>query len=304
MGYLFLAIICSSSIALIFKHSETSGRNRYAVTAANYLITVVLSIVLTGIDGLRDLGDINVHDAIVEIGRTLADNNGPLSVSGSAGWAVMIGLGAGLFFFLGFVFYQQSVREFGAGLSGAFAKLGILVPMTLSLLFWREMPTTIQWCGIVLAVASIVIVNFPTDGAWRKALRPVLVLLFLSGGVAEFSNKLYQQYGLQDHKTIFLMVTFGVALILSLGAMMRTGKRVTGKDVITGVAVGVPNLFSSYFLIQALEKIPATVAFPIFTAGSILLINVVGWAVFKERLSGLEKIAVGVIVLALILVNL
>jgi multidrug transporter EmrE-like cation transporter len=304
MGYLFLSIICSSSIALIFKHSETSGRNRYAVTAANYLIAVVLSIVLTGTDGLRYLSDINVHDVIGEIGQTLADNSGPLSVSGSAGWAVMIGLGAGLFFFLGFVFYQQSVREFGAGLSGAFAKLGILVPMTLSLLFWREIPTVVQWCGIVLAVASIVIVNVPTDGAWRKALRPVLLLLFLSGGVAEFSNKLYQQYGLQDHKTIFLMVTFGVALILSLGAMIRTGKRVTGKDIVTGVAVGIPNLFSSYFLIQALEKIPATVAFPIFTAGSILFINVVGWVVFKERLSSLEKIAVGVIVLALILVNL
>ena len=35
MVYLFLAILCSSSIALIFKYSEDAKMNRYVVTSVN-----------------------------------------------------------------------------------------------------------------------------------------------------------------------------------------------------------------------------------------------------------------------------
>ena len=38
MFYLLLAIICSASIALIFKYTETRKTNRYVITSANYFM--------------------------------------------------------------------------------------------------------------------------------------------------------------------------------------------------------------------------------------------------------------------------
>ena len=82
------------------------------------------------------------------------------------------------------------------------------------------------------------------------------------------------------------------------------GLKVTRRDLITGLAVGIPNLFSSFFLILALETIPAAVAFPIFGAGTIVIINVVGMAFFRERLTRVELAAVGLTIAAIVLINL
>lgn len=304
MIYLALAIGCSSSIALIFKHSETAGMNRYAVTTANYLMAAALSAAILGITGLAlPEGGFSLSASLAELRSVFVLTGDKLPVASSALWAVIVGLGAGAFFFLAFLYYQKSIREQGVGLAGAFIKLGILVPMSLSLVLWQEFPTTIQWIGIALALLSIVIVHWPSELNAGQALRLSLVLLFLFGGIAEFSNKVFQKYGWLDHQSLFLLVTFASAFIYSLIVTLRASRSVQRRDVLTGLLVGVPNLFSSFFLIRALETIPAAVAFPAFGAGTILVINLVGVTAFGERLNRLEKAAVGLTMLALVLIN-
>ncbi len=309
MGHLLLAIACSAAIALIFKHSETSGRNRYAVTTANYLAACLVGIWLVArtpqmlpdvAEPLRDLA---------LLARVLRGEAEQMTPAAGSLWALMVGGGAGAFFFAAFIFYQISVRRYGVGLSGAFAKLGILVPLALSLLFWREYPTSLQWVGMVLAVISILWVNLPTRvGPSRpplgETLRPALLLLFLFGGLAEFSNKIFQKYGLLDAKALFLLATFATAFLCSLVATLRKGRDVCWRDVWTGIAVGVPNIFSSFFLISALDRIPAAVVFPSYGAGTIVIISLVGATFFRERLSRREWAVIGLTVVALVIINL
>ena len=52
MTYLILAILCSSIIALIFKHTETTNTNRYVITSANYFIAWVTSLFMILYKGL------------------------------------------------------------------------------------------------------------------------------------------------------------------------------------------------------------------------------------------------------------
>lgn len=301
---LALAIVCSSSIALIFKHSETAGMNRYAVTTANYLMAAGLSagiLTWTGL-ALPD-GGFSLGASLAELRSVFVLTGDKLPVASSALWAVIVGLGAGAFFFLAFIYYQKGIREHGVGLAGAFIKLGILVPMSLSLVLWQEYPTFIQWAGIALALLSIMIAHWPSELNVERAIRLSLVLLFLFGGVAEFSNKVFQKYGWLDHQSLFLLVTFASAFGYSLVITLRSSRAVQRRDLLTGLLVGVPNLFSSFFLIRALETIPAAVAFPAFGAGTILVINLVGVTVFGERLNRPEKAAVGLTILALVLIN-
>ena len=69
----------------------------------------------------------------------------------------------------------------------------------------------------------------------------------------------------QRDKDLFLLTTFSVALLLSLVALVVARRPVRRRDLRLGVAVGVPNLFSSWFLIRALEHVEAAVAFPLFS---------------------------------------
>lgn len=302
MGYLFLAIICSSLIAIIFKISETNNMNRYAVTTMNYVTAFTVSLFLSAREGVflpSEKGNF-----IEEFYDVVINNELMFSPYSSFVWAIIIGSLAGVFFFLSFIYYQISVRENNVGLAGTFGKLGILLPMIFSIVLWRELPTKIQWIGIILSFVSIIIVNVSFKKNSVKDIHINLILLFLFGGMAEFSNKIFQKYALLEYKSIFLFFVFFVAFIISLIVTIKQNKMVTKRDISTGILVGIPNLFSSFFLIMALDHMKTSVVFPIYSAGSIVVITLAGTIFFKEKLKRKEIIAIFMTIIALVLINI
>lgn len=303
MFYLFLATLCSATIALIFKYTENSNSNRYLITSANYFIAFAISLFIILYRKL--FSGIEKTDSFLnEFKFLLSQDSYILSPYSSIVWGIIVGSIAGFFFFSSFIFYQKSVKENGVGISGTFAKLGILIPMIFSIIFWRELPSTLQWIGIGLSLVSIVMVNLSSESLERFDIRPTIILLFVLGGMAEFSNKIYQNYALNDYKAVFLFFTFFVAFSISILFTIRDGVRFNLKDILTGFAVGIPNLFSSYFLILSLDTVKTSVAYPVFSAGSILLINLGGYFIFKEKVAAKNKFAIALIVIALVLINI
>jgi len=272
---LIIATFCSASIALIFKWTEGSDKNRYVVTSINYLTATLVSFALGGINQFQSFNP----------------------------WVLIIGIPAGVFFFLSFVWYQISVRKYGAGLAGMFGKLGILLPMVMSLILWKEWPTLIQTCGILLSLFAIVLIQSERLDT-KERMKLGLILLFIFGGMAEFSNKIFQQYGGVEAKSGFLMVVFATAGVLSWAMVLKEGKPWNKKDVQAGIAVGIPNLFSSWFLIQSLVSVPTAVAFPFYSAGSMALIMILSRLLFKEHLNHRRIMALGITMIALALMNL
>lgn len=276
MIFLIFATVCSASIALVFKFSEGRKLNRYAVTSVNYLAAILVSLLMV-----------------------FAEN---LSFSTwRAGLAV--GIPAGICFFLAFVYYQLSVRDSGAGLAGMFGKLGILMPMILSLILWKEYPTMIQGFGIVLAICAILVVSLKGN-VKQGSFHVALLLLFLFGGMSEFSNKLFQKFGDSSEKAYFLLIVFSVAFLVSLTMTFRHGKMPTRKDILTGICVGIPNMFSSFFLIRSLDFLPTAVVFPVYSAGSMALILIFSRLIYKEKLDTRSYTAVAMTIFALILINM
>ena len=122
--------------------------------------------------------------------------------------------------------------------------------------------------------------------------------------MAEFSSKIYQKYALNEYKDIFLFAIFFTAFLVSMFYTFKEKKEITKKDILTGFAVGIPNLFSSYFLILSLATLKTSVVFPIYSAASIVLINIGGYLLFKEHITRKNQVAILLTVVALILINL
>jgi drug/metabolite transporter (DMT)-like permease len=302
--YLLLAVLCSSSIALIFKFSESNNLNRYLVTSINYFTAASVSLLLIFKRGIKFF-DFNHSNFRANFSRVIFEGEGLFSAQSSQQWATLIGLVAGIFFFTSFIYYQKSVRENGASLAGTFGKLGILIPMLFAIVIWQEYPEDLQWIGILLAISSIVLVNFPFKKDLGQALRLNLIFLFLYGGIAEFSNKIFQKYALVDYKVLFLFwVFFSAFLISSFYSLKKVGRYPKKSELLTGFAVGIPNLFSSFFLISALNYLKTAVVFPIFSAGSIVLITAAGCLFFGEKLKTKEWASILMTVVALILINI
>ena len=279
--------------------------NRYVITTMNYVMasTVGLTLLLVSWwpgESFR----VTLDGFGTELSRVVGQGIGQFSWSGSFIWALCIGIPAGVFYFLGFVYLQRSVRENGVGISGSVAKLGILVPMTLSILLWRELPSGFQWAGIVLAMVAIVSATLPRrEERGRSRTHLSLIALFLAGGFAEFTNKLFQRYAIIDFRSLFLTAVFFTALMVSMEYLRRNRIRLTLRDSMVGLLVGIPNLFASWFLILALSRLNTSVVFTLYSAGSVVLITLGGVFLFGEQLRRRELFAIGATLVAVVLIN-
>ncbi len=301
MIFLLLAVISSGMIAVIFKFSEEKQSNRLAITTFNYINASIISFLLLP---SKKIFDSNwFHFFYSEVNGVLLGGN-MFSSEASAAWAFILGSITGILYFSSFWLYQYSVNKNGAALSATFMKLGILIPTLLSILFFKEIPRVLQVFGICLAVIGILIINLSMKKDTLKSIKIDLLLLFIIGGLGSFNSKVYQSFGQAEYKELFIFYIFAAALVASSLMLLIKNRRVKAMDIMIGLVVGIPNQFTSYFLIRSLSDIKASVAFPIFSTGTILFVNIVNIVFFKEKLTRKQYIAVGFIIVSLIFLNI
>ena len=281
MLYLVLAVLSSASMALVLKCFRNQKGNRYGILLGNYLTCVAISLIM-----LPDKG---------------------LILSGS--WVTLVcGMGGGLFFVLALVCMQSSIRANGAGLSSAFARLGLIVALGISILLFHESPSAIQFVGIGLALAAIVLLR--TDGSAKKRGRGgfgLLLLTLAASGCADAMAKVFDAYGSKSQDSLYFFWLFATAVLLcgalALAEKKRTGKGFRAGEFAAGILVGIPNYFSSYLLLRSLQVLPATVAYPSYSTATILLVMGLSALFFRERLTRRQWPGVLLILLALGLLN-
>ena len=283
MLYLLLAVASSAAMAMVLKCFQAQTGNRYGILLGNYLTCVVISVWM-----LPDKG---------------------LILSGS--WSTLgFGIVGGVFFVLGLICMQSSIQTNGAGLTSAFARLGLIVALAVSVLLFRERPTVLQVLGMALAVAAIIVLRGDTDeNPQRKGGRGfgLLLLTLAACGCADAMAKLFEGCGSRAEDKLYFFWLFVTAVllcaVLALVEGKRTKTRIRPGAFAAGILVGIPNYFSSYLLLRALRVFPATVAYPTYSTATILLVMGLSALFFRERLSRRQWVGVLLILAALALLN-
>lgn len=305
MIYLILAILSSTMVALVLKFSESRSYSRDIVTTINYVTASLFSLFMV----LRDSIEINIS-SLFKLSTLLPILEGSrLSIEGSIQWSLFVGIFSGLLYYMGFILIQVNIKKSGVGLTGAFSKLGIFIPILFSILVWNEIPSTIKVIGMILSILSIFIINKAEDGKpFFKGFNLWLIALLLVVGSGDFSNKIFEKYAIVDYKNLYLSTLFITALIISSIITIKNylNSRVSIKvgEIATGVMVGVPNLLTSIFLIESFPYFNTGVIYSSFSCGTIMLITIGGVAIFKERIAKREWIAILTIFVALFLLNI
>ena len=131
-----------------------------------------------------------------------------------------------------------------------------------------------------------------------------LFLLLLAGGSGDAMSKVFEELGDPILSDLFLLCTFGAALVLCLCLAVRKKERIGLWETVFGLFIGVPNYFSARFLLRSLEDLPAVIVYPSFSVATILVVTLAGVCFFRERLGKRQWIALLAILLALALLNL
>ena len=226
----------------------------------------------------------------------------PLPREGVA-FTVGLGLVSGAMYLGGFLLLQWNIARNGVVLSATFMKLGVLVPTAMAMLIFGERPGAVQMAGMLLAFLAILLINLER-GSQKAASRAGLVLLLLVGGSTDATAKIFEELGQAPLKDTFLLITFVTALLLCMAVCIARRQSLTGADLLFGLLIGAPNYFSSRFLLLSLNDVPAVIAYPTYSVGTIVLIALLGVWLFHERLSRRQTLAMGMILAALALLNL
>lgn len=278
MVYLLLAIASSATIAMIMRISGQKVKAGIGMLAVNYITCLLLSAVYAGFQVFP------IQDPAFPV-------------------AVAMGAVNGILYLAGFVLLQYNTRKNGVVLSSVFMKLGLLVPLVLSIFLFGELPTILQWTGFILAVGAIILINYQKGASAASAKLP-LVLMLLAGGSGDAMSKIFEVYGPKAYPDQFLFYTFLSALVLCLVLILVKKERPDKQALLFGVLVGIPNFFSAKFLLMALGQLDAVIVYPTFSVGTILVVTAAGVLFFKERLGKWQWVAMAVILAALILLNI
>ena len=149
MIYLLLAITGSALVSIFMRWSTGKLRGKVCMLAVNYLTCMLLGAYTAGFDSLFP------------------------PVPGLPGAVAMGAVNGGLYL-AAFMLLQLNVKRNGVVLSSVASRVGgLVVPLGLAVLLFGEFPRPVQVVGAVLALVSIVVLNYDKDHMSAGALLPL-----------------------------------------------------------------------------------------------------------------------------------
>jgi drug/metabolite transporter (DMT)-like permease len=226
-------------------------------------------------------------------------------------WAAV---GIGFIFIITFNVFALTVQKFGVVLGSIFQKMSLIAPTIIAILFYNESAGLIKIIGILLAISSIFVISFarPDKKKKSKKISTWMWLLpvgtFIGSCIVDSGFFLVNKTGLASSLDIDFIATlfffagcFGIIFLIY--DYIKNGTTYRKKDVIAGIALGIPNFFTIYLLLKVLSNgMDGSVVFPINNVGILLTTAVLGLFFFNEKFNIQKLIGFSMAILSILLV--
>jgi drug/metabolite transporter (DMT)-like permease len=191
-------------------------------------------------------------------------------------------------------------------------RLSLFIPVIASFLLFNEHLTIVKSTGIIIAFAAIVCaIPIKKQRSPNKKAVPYgwlyLVATFLGIGVIDVLFKQMAASKAVSFGTSLLLVYIISFVLAMFGLVYRFGSKkskFSWPHILFGWILGVFNFGDILFYIKAQQSISTKPSF-VFSSvdiGVIVLGSVVGLLIFKEKLSPLNKIGIGLAIVAIVVI--
>lgn len=277
---LLLTIICSSSIALILKHSDTKQGKPIVLLAGNYLAASVIGFIL-----------------MIIIDTSYSTET------------LLFGAILGLFFVASFFAFAKAVATAGTALATISSRLSVVIPIMFSIIIYNEQPSTLKVIGFLFTAVTFVLFYFSlleqSNSSTKKASYILLLFVLIAIGINDFSLKVFKNTRPESEESFFVFTIFLFAFIYSAMFISIKKIKIDKRTFLTGVILGVPNVFSTIFLLAALTHLPAIFVYPTINIGIMILTAFGAYTLWKEKLNkaGLAALISGIFAITFLSLN-
>jgi drug/metabolite transporter (DMT)-like permease len=269
--FLIASIVLTAWLTISFKIIDRLGINNLQAIVYNYTVCVITGSMVNGSFPI----------------------NGALVHQPWFGWALFMGA----CFISLFNLAAYTVQKIGVAAATVAYKLSMVIPFLFSLYLYHEDATMLKFTGVALALLAVWFTTRPAAGnkkdkkvSWLIWAMPLL--LFVGSGLLDTMIKYVEQAFINPaNQNAYLITAFCVAASIGwliLFYLFATGRqKMSGRAVLAGIGIGVPNYFSIWTLLGALKGYSgnSSAIIPINNMGIVLLTALVAWLIFKEKLS-------------------
>jgi len=280
MHFLLLTVLCSTSVALILKYSDTNKGEPIVLLAGNYLVASLIGFTL-----------LILNDEKIFSIQTL-----------------LFGAGLGLLFLLSFFAFAKAISFAGTGLATTSSRLSLIIPILISILIFNELPNELHLIGFVFTIITFILFYFSVRGNHKKGdglLKYLFLIAVLVGiGINDFSMKVFKSWKPEQEEPFFVFFIFSSAFVYSSIYIFIKKIKIVKQTAFWGLALGVPNIFSTVFLLGALSLLPAILVYPLINVGIIVFTTLLAFIIWKEKLNRWGVLALTSGLLAILFLSL
>ena len=290
MIYLFLSILLSTFLGVIFVYFNKHKIDIFQAIVFNYWVCVIT--------GSLVLGNFPIHTNSVQ-----------------TDWFKM-SIIMGVLFISVFNLIGISSVLIGATITQTANKLSLTIPVVVSYFLYHENISLLKMIGILLALIAVILTMSKKSSGEKKKIPlwefSLPIVLFVSSGVVDSITKYVQNKYLISEAISKSYIIAGFMVAAIIGSVILLFLYITGrkkfefKNVLAGIILGVPNYFSIYYLIKALQNksMNSSATIPINNIGVLFLVSIFGIFIFKEKLTRLNYIGLGLTLLAILFIFL
>jgi drug/metabolite transporter (DMT)-like permease len=283
MLFLVFSIVCSVLVSVQLKLAQRKGIAASEAITWNYLAAAILCWFLLD----PPLSDLALSQAPVMSLAMLA--------------LLLPGI---------FLAMAASVKAAGIVRTDVAQRLSLVLSLAAAFLLFGEKADALKIAGLVLGVAAIVCLVARSDplpdasGSSSRWLLPLVVLVGYAG-----VDILLKRIAISGTPfAVSLLIAFTAAFVLMATLLIwrrvRQYRRVTLMGLLTGLLLGATNFGNILFYVRAHQALPDSpaVVFSMMNIGVVVLGTLAGVVGFGEHLSRLNKLAIPLAVVAILLI--
>ncbi len=281
---LALAILFSSFIFVIFKLFERYKIDVFQAIVFNYFTAFLCGILLYG----NEWNPIALNDIT---------------------WFYFAIVAAILFISL-FILMGLSSQKNGVAITSVAVKMSMAASVFGMIFLYNESFSTLKILGILFAFAGVVLVSWQSKDIKENQKKTLWMLfaLFFGSGILDLVLNYVQKNELKVlTPSLFSAFGFGMAgiigLVVFLFQLQQKKARFAFKNVLGGIALGIPNYFSIYMLIKSYKDTgwADSTVLAIINVSIVCMAALTGFLIFKEKINLTKGLGIIASILAILM---
>ena len=219
-------------------------------------------------------------------------------------------LALGLLFIVVFNLMATTAQKVGVSVASVATKMSFVIPVIVGLALYNEQSGFLKMAGILLAMAAVYFTSKKDSNiSFNPKVLILPILVFLGSGIIDATlHYMQKNYVAPEEFSLFSSTVFGsaaaIGILFILFKATKKPLQINVKNITGGIVLGIPNFFSIYFLLKALDS-PNLNSASIFTINNVAIVlfsTVLGILLFKEKITAKNWLGIALAILSITLV--